>query len=248
MHYFFSIIWWKLLLLPLNAILSTPLIWMSVFILAKLNAKQRPLSSQWLFRNRVMCRKVKYHRLYTHNVIKWLGIKLLLVQQLKTWKQLIWVSLFQILTIVNKSVLKLCQVWISSTLYARVFRTNVVLTAFSSYMYVTCTWKKLFKRHLYKKFVRKNVDEIDTWTVRFDGCNSIIFTSKSKFKVDITGNFFETFSIWMALFLFFDLSMFYNFLKQLGFLWMPWIASFIDHRRIRVNFPTKFTLPTFQAV
>jgi len=36
-----------------------------------------------------------------------------------------------------------------------------VLAAFSSYMYVTCTWKKLPKQRSYKKFARNNVDEID---------------------------------------------------------------------------------------
>jgi hypothetical protein len=29
-------------------------------------------------------------------------------------------------------------------------------------MYITCTWKKLPKQCSYEKFVRKNVDEIDT--------------------------------------------------------------------------------------
>jgi hypothetical protein len=53
-------------------------------------------------------------------------------------------------------------VLISSTLYARVFRTNNVSAAFSSYMYVTCTWKKLPKWRSCEKFVRKNVDEIHT--------------------------------------------------------------------------------------
>jgi len=52
------------------------------------------------------------------------------------------------------------KVSISSTLYARVFLTNIVLAAFSSYMYVTCKWKKLPKRRSYEKFVCKNVDEI----------------------------------------------------------------------------------------
>ncbi len=52
---------------------------------------------------------------------------------------------------------------VNLTLYARVFHTNVVLAAFSSYMYVTCTWKKLPNSFCsYEKFVRKNVDEIDT--------------------------------------------------------------------------------------
>jgi len=53
------------------------------------------------------------------------------------------------------------QVSISSTLYECIFGTNVVSAAFSSYMYVPCTWKKLPKRRSYEKFVRKNVDEID---------------------------------------------------------------------------------------
>jgi len=51
---------------------------------------------------------------------------------------------------------------ISSTLYARVLRTNVVLAAFSSYMYIMCMWKKLQNGRSYEKFVCKNVDEIDT--------------------------------------------------------------------------------------
>ncbi len=38
---------------------------------------------------------------------------------------------------------------------------------FSSYMYVTCTWKKLPKRCLYKKFVRKMLMKLTAeWQVR----------------------------------------------------------------------------------
>jgi len=45
---------------------------------------------------------------------------------------------------------------ISSMLNVQIFRTNVISAAFfSSYMYATCMWKKLPKRHSYKKFVRK---------------------------------------------------------------------------------------------
>jgi len=47
------------------------------------------------------------------------------------------------------------KVSISSTLYERVFHTNVVSAAFSSCMYVTCTWKKLPKQHSYEKSVQK---------------------------------------------------------------------------------------------
>jgi len=54
---------------------------------------------------------------------------------------------------------------ISSTLYMCIFCTNVISAAFSSYLYITCTWKKLPKQYLYEKFVRKNVDEIHTWVV-----------------------------------------------------------------------------------
>ncbi len=47
---------------------------------------------------------------------------------------------------------------ISSTLNTRVFRTNVILAAF----FYICTYiKKLPKRHLYEKFVRKNIVKID---------------------------------------------------------------------------------------
>jgi hypothetical protein len=50
------------------------------------------------------------------------------------------------------------QVSISSTLYARVFRTSIILAAFFLF---TCTLrirgKKLPKRHSYKKFVRKTL-------------------------------------------------------------------------------------------
>jgi len=59
----------------------------------------------------------------------------------------------------------LCQLeLISSTLYARVFRTNVVSADFSSYVYKekAAETKKLLKQRSYQKLVRKNVDEIDT--------------------------------------------------------------------------------------
>ena len=45
---------------------------------------------------------------------------------------------------------------ISSTFYACIFRTKFLTKP-------ECNKKKLPKRHLYEKFVRKNVDEIDTF-------------------------------------------------------------------------------------
>jgi len=43
------------------------------------------------------------------------------------------------------------QVSISSTFYVQILLTNVILAAFSSYMYITCTWKKLPKQRSYEK-------------------------------------------------------------------------------------------------
>ncbi len=78
-------------------------------------------------------------------------------------------SLKSVTTIKNVYVLTifteklLMHLWsISSTFFARFFRTNVVLATFSRYMYVMCTWKKLPKWRSHEKFVHKNVDEIDT--------------------------------------------------------------------------------------
>ncbi len=57
-----------------------------------------------------------------------------------------------------------CQVSISSTFYVQIFRTNVVLAAFSICTIVHVTRGKVPKKN--KKFARKLiVDEIDTWVV-----------------------------------------------------------------------------------